>query len=1044
VSRRTLMAGYAAWWVALAVAYYSRPGSQVGVWAIIGATGATAVAVGTWINRPRNPLPWLLISIALFVFAASDTWGMWLNIKYGVGNRPFVPAIMVDLFYLATFLLLTSGLFLLARTRSPTEDRAGVLDAVTLTVGVGLLSWIYVIYPRVEVPDLTTIEKITSVAYPLGDVLILAMVARVVTAAPWTPTVILLAIGGAWLFAGDMIYTIAKLNGDWQTGGPLDLTWMIFYGTWGAAALHPSMALLTEPRVARPSELSTRRLVLLTLSSLVAPVVLFVQALAGPVSDGDVIAVASAVTFVLVLIRLYDAMRTHRRALGRERGLREAGASLVAATNPRQVAAAIQGAVCRLLPPDTRHRIVLTQVRPGPYTLPLPAAVTRTDRRARPDAATVDGARADPVKPDGATAGARPAEIWYTRDLPAEQASRLADFEVVLRSQLTLGGRADGAADGGVLLIAADASVLVTLQDAVNVLVVQAALALERIRLNEEINRRNNEAYFRTLVLNTADVILIVDDDDRIRFASPSAEDVFGQPDLTGTNLLDLVEPAARPPVERQLARVRAGTPVKDIDWAVIGAGGARAQAEVSCRDLRADPTVRGLVITLRDVTERRRLEAELIYRAYHDDLTGLVNRTLFTDRVTQAVRRSRRSGAVAGVLFLDLDDFKVVNDTLGHGAGDDLLVAAAARLSGVLRPEDTAARLGGDEFAALIEDAHDPAAIELIAERIVAALSAPFTIGDHVVNGAVSVGIATTLDGDDTDELLKQADLALYVAKGAGKGRWRRYQRALHAVLVEKLRLRTELDQAVATNAFSLRYQPIVGLVGGDTVGFEALLRWDHPTRGPLLPGEFIDVAEETGLIVPIGNFVLEDAVGSAIEWHRRMGAAAPYVSINVSARQFRTPGFVDAVRRQLRTGLPEGQLMLEITESLLLREDEQIWADLAELREAGVRVAIDDFGTGYSSLSYLRQVPLDVVKIDRSFIGTISSSPQQRALVEGIVQLARTLGLDVIAEGIESPAERAMLVGIGCPYGQGHLFAEPLNQGEAVRWLLAERTAA
>jgi diguanylate cyclase (GGDEF)-like protein/PAS domain S-box-containing protein len=1034
------MAGYAAWWVALAVAYYTRPGSQVWLWAIVGATGAAAVAAGVWINRPRNPRPWVLISIALFLFTVSDTWGMWLTARYGIGNRPFVSATIVDLLYLAMFLVLTSGLYLLARTRSPGQDRASLLDAITLTVGVGLLSWIYLIYPRVAV-DLTPTERITSVAYPLGDLLILALVARVVTAAPWTPTVILLAIGGAGLFAGDMIYTIAKLNGNWQNGGPLDLTWMIFYGTWGAAALHPSRALLTEPRVARPSKLSARRLVLLTLSSLVAPVVLFVQALEGPVSDGDVIAIASAVMFVLVLTRLYDAMGSHRRALGRERGLREAGASLVAATDRHQVTAAIQGAMVRLLPPDTRHRIILTEARIGPYVVPVPAAGGATASSfGAPASVAPDGAG-----PDGsATAGAHPAELWYTRDLPAEHARQLADFEVALRSQLTLGGQADGAAQGGVLLIAADAGVLITLQDAVNVLVVQAALALERIRLNDEINRRNSEAYFRTLVLNTADVILIIDDENRIRYASPSAEEVFGEPDLTGRHLLDLVDPAARSAVERQLARVRAGTPVKDIDWAVIGAGGIRAQAEVSCRDLRADPTVRGLVITLRDVTERRRLEAELMYRAYHDDLTGLVNRTLFTDRVTQAVRRSRRSGAVAGVLFLDLDDFKVVNDTLGHAAGDDLLVAAAARLAGVLRPEDTAARLGGDEFAALIEDAHDPVAIELIAERIVAALSAPFTIDDHVVNGAVSVGIATTLDADDTDELLKQADLALYVAKGAGKGRWRRYQRALHAVLVEKLQLRSELDQAVATDAFSLRYQPIVGLVGGDTVGFEALLRWDHPTRGPLLPGEFIDVAEETGLIVPIGNVVLENAVASAVEWQRQMTAAAPYVSINVSARQFRTPGFVDAVCRQLRTGLPEGQLMLEITESLLLREDEQIWADLAELREAGVRVAIDDFGTGYSSLSYLRQVPLDVVKIDRSFIDTISSSPQQRALVEGIVQLAHTLGLDVIAEGIESPAERAILVAIGCPYGQGHLFAEPLTRGEASRWLLAERTAA
>ncbi|HEX2356699.1 MAG TPA: EAL domain-containing protein [Micromonosporaceae bacterium] len=1020
MSRRTLMAGYAAWWVALAVLYYVRPHWQVPLWAVIGSTGAVAVAVGAGINRPRRPEPWVLISLALFVFVATDTGAAWLNRRYGPDDQPFLPSLTVDLAYLVMFLLLTGGLF--ALSRSTGQDRASVLDAVTLTVGVGLLSYVYLIYPRVGDPDLGTIDRITSVAYPLGDVLILAMVGRLVTTAPWNPTVILLAVGGGSLFVGDVIYSLAKLRGEWDAGGPVDLVWMLFYATWGAAALHPSMVRLTEPRVARPSKLTARRLVLLTLCSLIAPVVLLAQAVDGPVTDGGVIALASAVMFVLVLTRLYDAMRTHQRALGRERGLREAGADLVAATDLGQVTSAIRGAVVRLLPPDTRHRVVFADP---------------TDDRPAVGGGLDTGA--------AATGAAQPAELRHIRDLPPDQARQLAGFQVALRSRLALRDGLSGERESATLLVAADAAVLVSLRDALDVLVVQATLALERIRLNDEINQRNSEAYFRTLVLNTSDVILILDDDDRIRYASPSAEDLFGHPRLAGRNLLDLLDPTQRGPIRRQLGLVRAGGPVRETDWTVVGAGGGRAQVEASCRDLRDDPTVDGLVVTLRDVTERRRLEGELIYRAYHDALTGLANRTIFTDRVTQAVQRARRSGSVAGVLFLDLDDFKVVNDTLGHAAGDDLLLAAAGRLSGVLRPDDIAARLGGDEFAALIEDARDPVAIERVADRIVAALSAPFTVGDHVVNGAVSVGVATTLDADGTDELLKQADLALYVAKGAGKGRWRRYQPALHAVLVEKLRLRSELDQAVAADEFSLRFQPIVGLVGGDTVGFEALVRWEHPTRGPLLPGEFIDVAEETGLIVPIGNHVLEHAVRAALDWQRHSpAAAAPYVSINVSARQFRTAGFVDAVRRQLLTGVPEGHLMLEITESLLLREDEQIWADLAELRELGVRVAIDDFGTGYSSLSYLRQVPLDVVKIDRSFIDTISSSPQQRALVEGIVQLAHTLGLDVIAEGIESPAERAILVAIGCPYGQGHLFAEPLTPVEATGWLLAERTAA
>jgi diguanylate cyclase (GGDEF)-like protein len=452
------------------------------------------------------------------------------------------------------------------------------------------------------------------------------------------------------------------------------------------------------------------------------------------------------------------------------------------------------------------------------------------------------------------------------------------------------------------------------------------------------------------------------------------------------------------------------------------------------------------LVVTLRDVTEQRALERELTHRAYHDALTGLANRVLFTERVGQAVERARRTGTVAGVLVIDIDDFKVINDTLGHPAGDELLTAVAGRLTEVLRPGDTAGRLGGDEFAALIENARDLPAIDRVADRICAALAGPVPLRDHLVNGVASIGIATTRHAADADELLRQADLALYVAKGAGKGRWRRYQPALHAAIVDRMQMRTELDRAVADKAFRLRYQPVVGLAGGDTIGFEALVRWQHPTRGLLLPGEFIGVAEETGLIVPIGNQVMAEALAAAADWRRRAnGGYAPYVSINVSARQFRTPGFVGEVRAQLeRSELPPDRLMLEITESLLLREDEQVWEDLAQLRELGVRVAIDDFGTGYSSLSYLRQVPLDVVKIDRSFIGTLTVSAQQRALVRGIVQLANTLGLEVIAEGIEAAAERDILVVTGCPYGQGHLFSKPMTGADALRWLLTDQVAA
>ncbi len=449
--------------------------------------------------------------------------------------------------------------------------------------------------------------------------------------------------------------------------------------------------------------------------------------------------------------------------------------------------------------------------------------------------------------------------------------------------------------------------------------------------------------------------------------------------------------------------------------------------------------------MTLRDVTEQRRLERELTHRAFHDALTGLANRVLFAERVQDAIGRGAHRGDLVGVLFIDLDDFKVVNDTMGHESGDHLLRGVARRLTEALRQHDTAARLGGDEFAALIEDAHDVGAIEEVADRIAAALREPFVIDGQLVTCAASIGVGTTADATNGQDLLRQADLALYVAKGSGKGQWRRYQPDLHTAIVERLALRADLDQAVHDKAFALEFQPIVAIDSGQTSGFEALVRWDHPTRGRLLPDEFIDVAEESGLVVPIGDWVLRAAVTAAARWRDQQPGHPPYVSINVSAWQFRSPGFVARVRRELSTaGLPPRCLMLEITESLLLRDDDQVWDDLTELRQIGVRVAIDDFGTGYSSLSYLRHVPLDVLKIDRLFTGTIASSRQQRALVDGIVRLAHTLGLEVVAEGIETAAERDLLARIGCPYGQGYLFSRPMELERALLWLRREAVAA
>ncbi len=1007
MSARKLLTYYGLWMAALSAVNFAAPSWHIVVWTAIGISGSAAVAVGIVRNAPRRKAPWVLLSMGLLAFISGDfSYDLLTRV---LGQEDPFPSV-ADALYLVMFPLTAAGMLGLARSGASSRDRASLVDSLTLTASIGLLSWIFLINPYVENPELSGLAKAISIGYPLQDVLLVATVATLLITVRRSPAVVLLGVAALSLFLADVAYGLIRLHGSWQVGGPVDVGWIVFYAGAGAAALHPSMLSLTEPKVLPRGEVSTRRLMLLALSSLIAPAVLMFEVVRGDVHDGAVIALLSALMFGLVLYRLSGVVNIHRRAVAVERGLRAAGAALLSATDVAQVRSTVRTAVAQLLPPDTPHGSVL----------------------AAQDAGIVPS---------------RLVQMAYTRTLDPAVAAEVGEFEVTLVCALAAPDSRTGPSPAGALLVAADEKALVELQGPVAVLASQAALALARIALSAEITRRRSDEYFRTLVLNTSDVILIVDDSNRIRYASPSAEPAFGTGELIGVALPDLIEPTERGAAAQVLDLARTGQPGADTtDWVVLRTDGEHVQVEASCRDLRDDPTVGGLVLTLRDVTVRRQLERELTHRAFYDSLTGLANRALFQERVQQAAARAQRTGATVGVLHIDLDDFKVVNDAMGHDTGDQLLVAVSQRLAAALLPVSTAARLGSDEFAALIEDARGPADVEAVADRVVAALVEPFTLGEGVVNASASIGVATTADSSGAQELLRHADLALYLAKGSGKGHWRRYEAALHTALLERLELRTALEEAVAEGAFVLHYQPIVALASGETVGFEALVRWNHPTRGMVAPVQFIEFAEETGLIVPIGSWVLEHAVASTAELHRMQPTAKPpYISVNVSARQFRMPGFVDQVRRVLATsGLPPQCLMLEITESLLLRDDEQVWADLAVLRDMGIHVAIDDFGTGFSSLSYLRQIPIDVLKIDKSFIDAISTSSQQLALVDGIIRLAHTLGLRVIAEGIEQADQRACLIDVGCVLGQGYFFSRPMGYGDAVNWLLADQVAA
>ncbi|MEX2547254.1 MAG: EAL domain-containing protein [Chloroflexota bacterium] len=547
------------------------------------------------------------------------------------------------------------------------------------------------------------------------------------------------------------------------------------------------------------------------------------------------------------------------------------------------------------------------------------------------------------------------------------------------------------------------------------------------------VDLRRSEERFRSLVRSSSDVILIIDADGTIGYESPAVARVLGYDpeERVGTSAYDAIHDADVAWIRSLIADISTRTGAEAAaDFRARHADGSWRWLQATAKNLLNDPAVSAIVVNYRDITDRRALEEQLRYQAFHDALSGLPNRALFMDRLDHALTRARRDQSAVAVLFLDLDDFKSVNDGLGHGAGDELLVSVAERLNRTLRDADTAARMGGDEFAILLEDAHDKHASVEIAERILEVLRAPFTVqGQHVrIRG--SVGIALYTDPEQTaDELLRHADVAMYAAKSQGKDRLMVFQPDVHLVTIDRHQLKADLHLALDNGEFTLLYQPVVDLESTTITGVEALIRWQHPRRGLIGPTEFIPLAEESGMIVPVGRWVLAEACRQGQAWQE--GAARPLtMSVNLSARQIDDIGLIDDVAAALRdSGLDPALLTLEITESVLLSDMEVVMARLRALKSLGVRLAIDDFGTGYSSLSYLRNLPVDVLKIDRSFVAAVDSGTAERALVRSIVSLAQILGLETVAEGIEEPSQLAALRSAGAQFGQGFLFAEPLD---------------
>jgi diguanylate cyclase (GGDEF)-like protein/PAS domain S-box-containing protein len=975
--------------------------------------------------RGRDRLSWTLIGAGILSWGFGQAAWTYMELVLGI-DRPF-PS-LADAGYIPMIPLMFAGLITLPATGRRRAGRLTIgLDAFIVMACIATVSWFAVLGPIYVKADASWDEKFFGLIYPAGDVLLLfGLVGGL--ARGWfarrNPVVAPLMLGIGLFITADLGFAYLTVNQTYQSGSLIDLGWPLgfLFATY-AAVLRWTRG---EAAVRNDGPAETPRWLDSVLRLAPYPLVLgvmglmFVSRVLERPIDQNVFVALALTTVILVLARQFVTLRENERLNEDLRSFSQGLESMVEERTTRlaalhELAAGLCGAASVEEVCEIGLRALCRAVAGRSAVLHLRDREGWTRHAAYPA-----GASEAPLAPDEVIAELMLQNVVSATDadgihrtvwVPVSERGQVYGFIAVLHSALDQ---------------------VVEMQHLATI-GAEFGVAFEDQRRFEAAYQ--NEARFRSLVQNSSESITVIDADGIVRYHSQAARRIFGDnpESVLGTRWIEVLHEADRAQAAALLADVATHPGATATgEWRRQAFGGWR-YVETLATNLLEDPGVRGIVLNSRDISERKALEEQLTHQAFHDALTSLANRALFHDRVEHALAKARRTANLLAVLFLDLDNFKTVNDSLGHVAGDQLLRGIARRVNDCVRTGDTVARFGGDEFAILLEDVRDEAEANQVAQRIDQALRAPFHLDGKDVFITASTGIAlSTAGAAGADELLRNADVAMYTAKERGKGRHVTFEPDMHAAVMRRLELEADLRRAVEREEFLVYYQPLFDLRSGRMAGTEALVRWHHPEKGLVSPADFIPVAEDTGLIVPLGSWVLRQACRDLRDWQRRFPATAPAkINVNLSARQLQQAGLVEEVAAALQeSGLAPSHLVLEITESVLMQDAASAVSRLTELKHLGVQLAIDDFGTGYSSLSYLQQFPVDTLKIDKSFVDGVGREPERAALASAIIELGRTLGLKTVAEGIEEPAQAAELTLLGCDVGQGYHFARPMDR--------------